>query len=125
MKGVLILAHGSKRKETEETLDKIIETLKGKLRAEGKIKEIESAFLQFSERDLHEGLKALVDKGIDDILLIPYFLFDGVHIKEDIPEEIEKFTKQHTNIRVRLGRTLGADDRLALILRDRILEMTG
>jgi sirohydrochlorin ferrochelatase len=126
MKGVLILAHGSKRKETEETLDKIIEALKGELRKENEMKEIEeieSAFLQFSERSLHTGLEALMNKGVNDILLVPYFLFDGAHIKEDIPEEIEEFTNQYPNIRVNMGKTLGTDVRLALILKDRILEM--
>ena len=143
MKGILILAHGSKQKETEDTLYAVISALRRELsetdgkaggeiggktgseiveKADGTI-EIEAAFLQFSDRDLNAGLKALVDKGVDDVIVVPYFLFDGTHIKEDIPGEIEAFTKLYPNIRVRLGKTLGADKRLALILKDRIAEM--
>jgi sirohydrochlorin ferrochelatase len=64
----------------------------------------------------------LVGKGADEITVIPYFLFDGVHIKEDIPGEIESFRKQYPSVQVTMGRTLGADRRLARILRDRVLE---
>ena len=127
MKGVLILAHGSKRKETEERLGAVTDMLKSELQAygmcgEGGIAEIETAFLQFSERDLHNGLSTLAKSGADEILVIPYFLFDGTHIKEDIPNEISAFTEQNPDVRVRLCGTLGADKRLAMILKDRIVE---
>lgn len=117
--GILILAHGSRQKETEETLQAVVSLLKGKLPE----MEIETAFLQFSERNLEYGLNALMKKGIEEIKVIPYFLFEGVHLKEDIPKEIEDFLKDHPNMKITLGRTLGADQRLAEILKDRILEM--
>ena len=123
MKGVLILAHGSKQKETEETLSAIISALRNELRDNDEISEIAPAFLQFSDKNLHKGLAALTDKGIDDILVVPYFLFAGTHIKEDIPGEIEGFIKTRPGVKVSLGKTLGADRRLAMILKDRVTEM--
>jgi sirohydrochlorin ferrochelatase len=123
MKGLLILAHGSKWKETEETLSVVVDMLREELGNSSGIGAIETAFLQFSDKTLHSGLKALADKGIDDIVVIPYFLFAGTHIKEDIPEEIAEFTKEYPNIRIHFGNTLGTDKRLALILKDRVIEM--
>lgn len=122
MRGVLVLAHGSKRRETEDTLNAVVSMLREELREAGEAAEVEGGFLQFSERDLHAGLNALADKGADEILVAPYFLFAGNHIKEDIPAEIEEFAKARPGVRVRLGGTLGADRRLARILRDRVLE---
>ena len=122
MKGILILAHGSRQKETEETLRVICDMLKTELEMDG-IAGIETAFLQFSDRDLHNGLNALANRGADYIVVIPYFLFAGTHIKDDIPGEIKKFTQSHPGIRVSFGKTLGADKRLALILKDRVMEM--
>jgi len=119
VKGILILAHGSRQKETEETLNSVAAMLKQEVEAEI----IETAFLQFSEKNLFEGLKSLTQKGATDIKIVPYFLFEGVHIKEDIPNEIGEFKKDNPNIKIQLGRTLGADKRLALILKDRVLEM--
>ncbi len=119
MTGVLVLAHGSREKETEATLDKIVSSLIHRL--EGT--QIERAFLQFSDTNLERGLLNLIDKGVTDIKVVPYFLFEGVHIKEDIPNEIKEFNKEYPNIKITLGRTLGEDYRLAEVLADRIQEL--
>lgn len=116
MTGILILAHGSRKKETEEVLASVV----NKVRAAVKTDLLESAFMQFSEKDLSRGLGNLVEQGATEIKVIPYFLFNGVHIEEDIPAELEKFRANHTNIEVTLESTLGDDDRLAAILVDKI-----
>jgi sirohydrochlorin cobaltochelatase len=118
MKGVLILAHGSREKTTEDTLTTIIDKLKHELPD----CIIEPAYLQFSEKNLAAGLDALVARGITDIKVIPYFLFSGVHIREDIPREINEYLADKRNISVTLGKTLGADERLAMVLADRVRE---
>lgn len=116
MKAVLVLAHGSRNKETEKVLSWIIEGVKNKTH----IDLIEGAFLQFSEKDLEQGILALKEKGADDISVIPYFLFEGVHITEDIPEEIGKITEKYPELSIQLGNILGEDTRLVDILVDRI-----
>lgn len=118
MEGVLILAHGSREDDTEKTMDAIAEMVQQKL--PGTL--IETAYLQFRSRDLAAGLEKLVAAGADDIRVVPYFLFDGVHIRHDIPAEIEEFRKKRPDVRVALGGTLGADGRLADVLADRIRE---
>lgn len=116
MKGVLILAHGSRENETEKTMDKISEMVRAKLPETI----IETAYLQFRKVNLAAGLNSLIRKGIDDITVVPYFLFEGLHIREDIPAEINEFLKDRPEIKVNMGKTLGADERLADILADRI-----
>ena len=64
-----------------------------------------------------------MERGADDIRIVPYFLFEGVHIKEDIPEEIKAFQAHHPNVKITMGQTLGADKRLAEIVADRIRQM--
>lgn len=118
MKGVLILAHGSRERETELTLKKIVEITQSKL--EDVI--IETAYLQFSEVNLVKGLDNLVAQGIVDIKIVPYFLFAGVHIREGIPKEIEEYLKDKPNIKITMAETLGGDPRMADILVDRIGE---
>lgn len=121
MTGILILAHGSRQKETENTLLKIIQLVKAELKSEL----VQHAFLQFSENNLEKGLKTLIDQGATEIQVIPYFLFDGVHILEDIPAEVENFLKAHPDVKISLGRTLGADQRLAQMLVEQVREMNG
>jgi sirohydrochlorin cobaltochelatase len=114
--GIILLAHGSREGDTEKTMRQIT----GFVKAELKDVMIEEAYLQFRDKNLDKGLLTLVARGADDIKVIPYFLFEGVHIKEDIPAEISEFMARHPNIKVTLGKTLGADKRLADIVSDRV-----
>lgn len=118
MKGILILAHGSREDETEKTMDAVANMVKAKL--PGAL--IETAFLQFRGRGLGAGLESLAAKGADEICVVPYFLFEGVHIRQDIPAGIGAFRKSRPGVRVSLGKTLGADERLAAVLADRVRE---
>ncbi|MEG2338591.1 MAG: CbiX/SirB N-terminal domain-containing protein [Clostridium sp.] len=119
MKGVLLLAHGSREKSTELTMDKIT----GYVKEELGLNNVICAYLQFSDKTLEWGINTLIEKGAKDIKVVPYFLFEGVHIKEDIPEEINKILKHHNDIKVTLGNTLGDDRRLGAILADRVREL--
>lgn len=116
MKGILLLAHGSRQKDTE----KAFEIIAAKVRANTGIDEVETAYLQFSERDMKQGFDELLKRGCDDILVIPYFLFEGNHIRQDIPEGIEAYCADHPRIAVRLGGVLGTDDRLAQIVAEQV-----
>jgi len=118
MKGLLIVGHGSRRKETEQILESVVEM------ARKKLPEIpaEIAYMEFSKRDIPAGLDSLIAQGVDDIAVVPYFLFDGVHIREDIPQMIGEYKSAHTEIKFKMGNPLGADRRLAAVLADRISE---
>ena len=118
MKAVLILAHGSREKNTEKTLEWVVEGVRKKLHSHL----IEGAYLQFSEKDMEAGIINLMAKGAKDITIIPYFLFEGIHIREDIPSEIKALKQKYPEVTIHFGRILGNDERLVDILVDRIQE---
>lgn len=118
MKGILILAHGSREKSTENTLREIVAMLHGQV----KDCVIETAYLQFSDINLEAGLDKLAAQNVKDITVIPYFLFEGVHIREDIPAELDEYRKSNPDIAIHMGKTLGAHPKLAEILVERINE---
>lgn len=116
MKGVLILAHGSRVQSTKDTINEVVDMVREKT---GDMP-VEIAYMEFCEEDIPYGIKTLVDKGVDQIKVVPYFLFDGIHIRKDIPEEIGRIMENYPGVTVEMGKTLGADERLAEILVDRI-----
>jgi sirohydrochlorin ferrochelatase len=118
MKGVLIVGHGSRRKETELILESVV------LTARKKLPEIpvEIAYMEFGEQSIPVGLDKLVNLGAGEIAVVPYFLYDGIHIREDIPEALEEYKAVHPHLKITMGKPLGEDERLAAILADRILE---
>lgn len=119
MTGILLLAHGSREGDTEQTMRQITEYVKIALQNDM----VEEAYLQFREKNLEQGLLSLIGRGADAIKIIPYFLFEGVHIKEDIPAELREFGSRYPNISITMGKTLGADKRLAEIVIDRVKEL--
>ncbi|MCL1803605.1 MAG: CbiX/SirB N-terminal domain-containing protein [Eubacteriaceae bacterium] len=121
-KAIVILAHGSREDRTVDTLHSIVSQVREQLASEVDAF-VEEAFMQFRSESLKYRLDSLVERGYEDIAIIPYFLFDGVHIKEDIPAEIAEFESNNPNVKIKLGKTLGTDSRMASIVTDRILEI--
>ena len=119
MTGVLIVAHGSRAGETEQTMRAVREMVQRELEMDA----IVEAYMEFRPVNIEAGLLQLMEQGATDIKVIPYFLFDGIHIKQDIPQEIAAFCEKHPQIQVTMGKTLGADARLAAVVVDRIREM--
>lgn len=116
MDGVVILAHGSRRQES----DIILDSLAKKVTKMAGSQPIVSAFLQFSERSLDKAVESLVKDGVKRITVVPMFLFDGVHVTEDIPEALAVIEGQYPEISIRMSRHLGDDDRIAQIILDRM-----
>ena len=122
MKGVLIIAHGSRAKETEATLEAVLSMVKAKLFGQPDQPEtaIECAFMEFSDRTVEKGISTLSAKGVTEIKVVPYFLFTGIHIKEDIPNMVAECAVNFPSVKITMGKPLGGDERLADILVDRI-----
>ena len=61
--------------------------------------------------------------GIKEIVVVPFFLFEGIHIREDIPEKIEGLEKKYPDVIFKFGKPIGADPMLAEILVKRAEEI--
>lgn len=116
MNGILILAHGSRRQETDRILDSLTQKVKDKTGEQL----IYPVYLQFSEQNLEVGIEYLIKRGVDKIKVIPMFIFDGIHVTQDIPEELDRIMAKHPGIEAEMSRHLGDDDRIADIIVDRI-----
>ena len=115
-KGILVIAHGSRAKETEATLDGVLAMVREML--PGAI--VEAAFMEFSDRTVERGVAALAAKSVTEIKIVPYFLFMGIHMKEDIPNLVAACAEKYPSVRIAMGEPIGADRRLAQIVADRI-----
>lgn len=116
MQGVLILAHGSRVESTKQTIEAVAARVRENL---GGVP-LCVAYMEFCPENIEKGVDALAAAGVDEICAAPYFLFDGIHIREDIPALLAAALEKHPGVRVHMAATLGADPRLADILTDRI-----
>lgn len=118
MRGTLILAHGSRVDETTKTIEQVVGWARELLPEEP----MEIAYMEFHPTNIREGVRRLAECGVTEIKAVPYFLFEGIHIQEDIPNEFQEIMKDFPKVSLSMGKTLGADKRLASILVDRIQE---
>lgn len=116
MKGVLILAHGSRVEATKKTVNDVVAMVREKMTD----MPMEIAYMEFCDENIERGIGALAEQGVTHIKVVPYFLFEGIHIREDIPKEIGEILKKYPQVTMEMGKTLGVDERLADILVDRI-----
>ncbi|ADG82415.1 sirohydrochlorin chelatase [Thermincola potens] len=119
-RGIIILGHGSKAPEALETLKKIAEMVRVSL-GDGIV---EIASLQFNKPDLPEAIQTVIAKGARKVIIIPLFLYNGIHMQEDIPAVIAEQKDKNPGVEIVLAKNLGADDRIVGVLLDRIKEVS-
>lgn len=89
-KGVLILGHGSRRQDANEGLKQLAAMVQANLGMQ-----VVPAYFQFARPSLDEGVASFVNDGVKEIIIVPSLLFPGIHLKEDIPEALEKLKQQY------------------------------
>ena len=121
--GVIILCHGSRGErgivEVPEALRWVTEGVKPLLPPGV---EVIGAALQFNHPTLEEAVKSLAVRGVERIVIMPYFLFPGRHITEHIPKLIERLESRYPEVQFIAANTLGNDELLIARVAKRIEE---
>lgn len=115
---ILLMAHGSRIPEANNAVYEIARMVKDMTRLDI----VEVSFREQHLPNIQQGIDACVAQGAQRILLLPYFLFVGAHVQEDLPEEMEEAKKRHPGVEFAMGNHLGAHRKLAEIVVDRIAE---
>lgn len=112
---VILLGHGSQAKEGNEALKAVARLVgeKGGL-------EVTYAYLQFVAPSLPEAADIVVEGGARRVIIVPYFLYLGNHVARDIPEELARLKETYKDVEFVLTDHLGAHEKLAEIVIERI-----
>jgi Zn-finger protein len=116
--GFVILCHGSKQKKTKDTVNNLIETIKKRLSHAI----VTPSYLQLCEPGLSKSIKFLVEKGCKKIVVVSFFLFNGNHVKIDIPEILETEKKKYPGVRFIQTKSIGDNKMMNEIVIEKIKE---
>ena len=109
MKALLIIAHGSRRKESNDEVRRLANRIKEN--AGPAFDRVMEAFLEISSPQVDSAIADLIDEGASEIKVFPYFLSAGTHVVNDIPrllqEERDKFPDVHIEILPHMGALQG------------------
>lgn len=122
--GVIILAHGSRGErgivEVPEVLKRITDGIKPLLPSEV---EVAGAALQFNHPSLEEAVELLVLSGVNRVVILPYFLFSGRHITENIPHLMDKLESRYPEVQFMATNVLGNGEHFISLVTNRLEEV--
>jgi sirohydrochlorin ferrochelatase len=114
---LLLIGHGSSDRRAREAFDYVVEILKAYFRS------VRYCFLELDKPDIMEGIRNSLASSPKCLLVVPYFLHKGSHIKYDIIREINTSIRGQNPTNMYLTKHLGADCQLANIVLERAIEV--
>jgi len=115
--GIVVLGHGSRAPGASEAMEDVVLGLRAR-RAE----RIEAAYMELCEPSLEAVLESLHTDGIRQVLVVPYFLHHGIHLREDVPEILRGVRARLPDLEVSMAAHLGFDDALVEVVQRRIAQ---
>jgi sirohydrochlorin ferrochelatase len=76
---------------------------------------VEACFLEAAAPDIPAGIDRCVARGARRVVLVPYFLHPGGHVRGDLPRAIRAARRRHAGLRVAGAAHLGYDERLVAV----------
>jgi sirohydrochlorin ferrochelatase len=117
-RAVILIGHGSRAAGADDDMERIA----GRLREDADGGIVDLCRMAGHGTSFGEVFERCVRKGAKTVIVIPYFLHFGVHLRQDIPEILREAVMKHPEVRLVLGRHLGYDDALTVLVEKRIAE---
>ena len=114
MRALLIVAHGSRRAESNDEVRALTEQLRPQ--AESEFDYVTCAFLELADPLIPAGLEQCLQAGAKEVVLLPYFLSAGRHVTQDIPNIVAEFTASQPSLEVQIAPHLGTAPNLPTAL---------
>jgi sirohydrochlorin ferrochelatase len=113
---IILLGHGSRVPAAGKHMEKVAEGLKKKYG----YTIVEVCYMSRLGPHFPEIFEKCVEQGATSVMVIPYFLHDGLHLVLDIPEMIQEEARLYPKVKVVLGKNLGFDELLIDLVERRI-----
>jgi len=117
---LLLIAHGSRQAEANDDLRHVAAELERRGRAI-----VEASFLELAEPDIAAGGRRCVARGAARVVLVPYFLSAGVHVRRDLAEARRTLAEMHPAVEFVLAEPLGRHPALLDVVEERVRQAVG
>ncbi len=118
---IILLVHGSRSRESSRAAaalgDRVAPLLGGV--------PVEVAHLQLAAPTLEEAVDRCVAGGSRRVVVVPVFLFPGVHVRQDIPALVADLRVRHPGLEIRTADILGDHPLVAEAVAARAREVSG
>ena len=114
---IIVFAHGSPVAEANQEIARLAEEVSRRAQCPA-----DCAFLEVAQPDLATAVARAVGMGAERIVVVPYFLTMGVHVREDLPRLIEQQKALFPQLEILVGQSLEGLPHMAEMILKRVQE---
>lgn len=114
---VLLIGHGSSDKNAHDAFVHTANAIRPQYRS------VRHCFLELDRPNIDEGIKEAVAANPKVLLMMPYFLHKGAHIKTDVLAEVKASLESRSFDNAFLSRHIGVDEKLVDLVIERAREV--
>lgn len=100
---IILFAHGARDPQWAEPFRKMRERVAAQLPGIP----VELAFLELMVPDLEEAIRRVTAAGARHVSVIPLFMAQGGHLKQDLPRKLERLRERHPELRLAVSPAIG------------------
>jgi sirohydrochlorin ferrochelatase len=117
-RALLLIAHGSRQEEANADLYHVVQAMQ----ARGQYDLVEACFLELTGPTIAEGGAQCVEQGATRVVMLPYFLSPGIHVRRDLTSERDLLSERFPGVAFLLAQPLGRHPLLIDVVVDRAQE---
>jgi sirohydrochlorin ferrochelatase len=114
---LLLIAHGSRHTEANADLHHLAEQLRLRSHAI-----VVASFLELAEPDIVAGGRECVARGASRVVLVPWFLSAGVHVRRDLSAARDALAREFPAVDFVVAQPLGRHPLLLEVVEERVRE---
>ena len=111
---IILFAHGARDPQWAAPFRRMV----ARLRAARPDLPVQLAFLELMQPALADAVAGMAADGIKRITLVPLFLAQGGHLKEDLPRLLENIRRSHPGITIDVTEAIGDSEVLTSAIAD-------
>lgn len=115
---ILLMGHGSRVPGAGENMERVAQ----RLRERGEHSTVEVCYMELQEPRFEDVFHRCLERGVTRMLVMPYLLNAGLHLRSDIPGLLQRIAHDHPEVTLILGKHLGFDDLLVELVKKRVGE---
>ncbi len=116
MKGILIVDHGSQKREANDML-RVMADLIHTMAGPGVV--VRYAHMELADPDIAAGFSSCVQAGATDVTVFPYMLSPGRHSTADIPRIVANVARAFPKVSFSVTPAFGLHEKLAEVVLER------
>lgn len=112
---IIVFAHGS----SVESANEAVRAVTREVARDGAFALTETAFLEAAYPNLEAAVEKMSAAGAERIIVIPYFLTLGIHLRRDLPRIVQELSQRYDGLSIEVTDPLDGHPALARIVLER------